>query len=91
MRGRTSEVLLVPNKRGGGGRKSVSNAEGLGRGLNKFGGSFFYTGARSFSHTDGGRSEIVHPLKVGVRKVLPCLDGVEGGVQKVSDLRYSHL
>ena len=36
-----------------------------------------------------GGTNSFHALKGGVRKVLPCLE--RGGVQKVSDLRFSHF
>ena len=39
----------------------------------------------------GGGAQKFPLFKRGAQKVLPCLEGGEGGAQKVSDPRFSHL
>ena len=68
-----------------GGRKSFSHAEG---GAQKVLGSFL-RGSLNFSHIvgGGGGTKSFHHLKEG-KKFYPVL---RGGLQKVSDPRFSHF
>ena len=68
-----------------GGRQSFSHAKG-GGGTTCFG-EVFTQKLEVLVILKGGRKTF--PLfKEGAKRVLPCL---EGGTQKVSDLRFSHL